>query len=29
MKETADKKRSVREFAVEDWVFLKIQPYIQ
>ncbi|VAH37830.1 unnamed protein product [Triticum turgidum subsp. durum] len=29
MKESADKKRSVRVFAVKDWVFLKIQPYIQ
>ncbi|XP_073355595.1 uncharacterized protein [Aegilops tauschii subsp. strangulata] len=29
MKDSADKKRSVRVFAVDDWVFPKIQPYIQ
>ena len=29
MKDSADKKRSVRIFAVDDRVFLKIQPYIQ
>uniref|UniRef100_J3N0Z8 [RNA-polymerase]-subunit kinase n=1 Tax=Oryza brachyantha TaxID=4533 RepID=J3N0Z8_ORYBR len=25
----ADKKRSFREFAMGDWVYLKIQPYVQ
>lgn len=29
MKVQADKKRSEREFAVGDWVFLKAQPYAQ
>jgi transposase InsO family protein len=29
MKASADKKRSFREFAVDDLVFLKLQPYIQ
>jgi hypothetical protein len=29
MKVTADKKRSDREFSVDDWVYLKLQPYIQ
>jgi hypothetical protein len=29
MKLTADKKRSERIFAVQDWVYLKLQPYIQ
>jgi hypothetical protein len=29
MKSAADKKRSFREFAVDDLVFLKLQPYIQ
>ncbi|GJT66424.1 retrotransposable element Tf2 [Tanacetum coccineum] len=29
MKTYADKKRSEREFAVGDWVYLKLQPYRQ
>lgn len=29
MKQYADKKRSFREFSVGDWVFLKLQPYVQ
>lgn len=29
MKKQADKKRSERVFAVNDWVFLKLQPYVQ
>lgn len=29
MKRQADKRRSEREFAVGDWVFLKLQPYVQ
>jgi hypothetical protein len=29
MKSSADKKRIFREFAVDDLVFLKLQPYIQ
>lgn len=29
MKSYADKKRSFREFAVGDWVYLKLQPYVQ
>jgi hypothetical protein len=29
MKSQADKKRTERQFAVGDWVFLKIQPYVQ
>lgn len=29
MKSQADKKRSFREFNVGDWVYLKLQPYIQ
>lgn len=29
MKAQADKKRSFREFSVGDWVYLKLQPYIQ
>ena len=29
MKHQSDKCRSKREFAVGDWVFLKIQPYVQ
>lgn len=29
MKHQADKKRSVREFQVGDWVYLKLQPYVQ
>jgi hypothetical protein len=28
MKVSADKKRTFREFAVDDMVFLKLQPYI-
>ena len=29
MKRQADKHRSERSFAVGDWVFLKVQPYVQ
>lgn len=29
MKSQADKKRSFRAFAVGDWVYLKLQPYVQ
>ncbi|XP_066330232.1 uncharacterized protein [Miscanthus floridulus] len=29
MKRQADKQRSERSFAVGDWVFLKVQPYVQ
>jgi hypothetical protein len=29
MKDKADKKRSDHQFAMGDWVFLKIQPYVQ
>lgn len=29
MKTQADKKRSFRFFAVGDWVYLKLQPYVQ
>lgn len=29
MKAYADKNRSFREFTVGDWVYLKIQPYVQ
>ena len=29
MKHQADKNRSKREFAVGDYVYLKLQPYIQ
>jgi hypothetical protein len=29
MKRQADKKRSERSFAIGDWVFLKLQPYVQ
>lgn len=29
MKQYADKKRSFREFSMGDWVFLKLQPYVQ
>lgn len=29
MKFFADKKRSFREFKVGDWVYLKLQPYVQ
>jgi hypothetical protein len=29
MKRQSDKSRSERQFAVGDWVFLKLQPYVQ
>jgi hypothetical protein len=29
MRTQADKKRSERQFAVGDWVYLKLQPYVQ
>ena len=29
MKDSADKRRSDRTFAVDDWVFLKLQLYVQ
>jgi hypothetical protein len=29
MKAQADKKRQEREFQVGDWVYLKLQPYVQ
>jgi len=29
MKKYADEKRSERQFKVDDWVFLKLQPYVQ
>uniref|UniRef100_J3MSM6 Integrase catalytic domain-containing protein n=1 Tax=Oryza brachyantha TaxID=4533 RepID=J3MSM6_ORYBR len=29
MKHYADKKRSFREFHIGDWVYLKLQPYVQ
>ena len=29
MKTHADKSRSERQFAVGDWVYLKLQPYVQ
>jgi hypothetical protein len=29
MKQQADKHRLEREFAVGDWVYLKLQPYVQ
>lgn len=29
IKDQADKKRSEREFSVGDWVFVKLEPYVQ
>lgn len=29
MKKQADGKRSERQFQVNDWVFMKLQPYVQ
>lgn len=29
MKHMADKKRSFREFSLGDWVYVKLQPYVQ
>lgn len=29
MKEQADKRHSERSFEVDDWVFVKLQPYVQ
>jgi len=29
MKKQSDKNRSERVFQVGDWVFLKVQPYVQ
>nr|GEV30893.1 retrotransposable element Tf2 [Tanacetum cinerariifolium] len=29
MKNMADKKRSEREFELNDWVYVKLQPYMQ
>lgn len=29
MKQQADKNRQERQFAVGDWVYLKLQPYVQ
>ncbi len=29
MKHFANKKRSVRDFSVGDWVYLKLQLYVQ
>jgi hypothetical protein len=29
MKMTTDKRRSDQEFSVGDWVYLKLQPYVQ
>jgi ribosomal protein L21E len=29
MKNQADKARAERQFAVGDWVYLKLQPYVQ
>ena len=29
MKNKADRHRSDRQFSVEDWVFLRVQPYVQ
>ena len=29
MKRQADENRSEREFQLDDWVFLKLQPYVQ
>ena len=29
MKDQADRKRSERSFSVGDWVFVKLQPYVQ